>query len=220
MSIKLKTYTGEQNLCEIFQSIDVKFAFVNSNYEEVSKPAKCRDFLGDCIWSYKTKKNVQIYGFNYSYKDSPYDLETLRLSLTFPDFDTMKIFKSRWKEIISKKEKKALGLTRKTEVLETDQKLTLIVEADKLWQSNTWKLSLYTFYLKLACYKTLEEVQDPENRYIKILTKEKENRLLNNTNYNEEDLFDEIYEQHNQTGFVSIIKQQAKPNLNLLMAEL
>ncbi|MEO6066359.1 MAG: hypothetical protein ABIQ41_00090, partial [Gemmatimonadales bacterium] len=82
VTLKLMPVIG---LAEIFQTINLKFAFVNEKYEQVTVPCICRDFLGDCIWSEKTKQPVSIYGFKYNYTDNPYDLENLRLSLTFPD---------------------------------------------------------------------------------------------------------------------------------------
>src|SRR5674476_568253 len=89
MNIKLFKVNS---LCEIFQSIDVKFAFVNKKGTEVSCPAKCRDFLGDCLWSKATGKVVSIYSFLYSFKKKPYDIDTLRLSLHFPNDETKELF--------------------------------------------------------------------------------------------------------------------------------
>lgn len=54
-TIKLLVIGG---LNEIFQSLDIKFSFVNNDLQQVSSPCKCRDFLADVIYSYKRKNKL------------------------------------------------------------------------------------------------------------------------------------------------------------------
>jgi hypothetical protein len=88
----------------------------------------------------------------------------------------------------------------------TDQPLTVLVEADALWQSEVWKISLYSYYLKLISYKSVEDLQEPENEYAKILTPEIEMKFLNKINTLCEVPFARMDDAHNYSGFVSIIK--------------
>lgn len=202
--INLKLYPV-QKACEIFQSLDIKFAFVNKDMEQVNNPIKCRDFLGDCIWTMKTKKPAHIYGFNYDFKEKPYDLDTVRLSLKFPNENVMECFKKNI-SLLHEKEKQA-KLRKKTKIFETNQENTLVIEANKKWQSSIWKISLYTFYIKLFSYPSLESLGSPENEYFNHLIPAKENVLLSSLNVNEEYVAPDIKSAHNYSGFVSLIEK-------------
>jgi hypothetical protein len=193
-------YSGNDYLAEIFQSLDIKFSFVkkidDNTFEQQTTPAKCRDFLGDCIWSKVTGKPVSIYGFKYDYKAKPYDSDALRLSLTFPSEESYNNFitnsdaDDRFNIIVEK----------------TDQPLTLIVEADKLWQEAIWKLSLFTFYLKIFSYENFSELKEPEDKYMSILTPEIEAKLLSEVSKEGREVVKEsLSASHNRSGFVSII---------------
>src|SRR4030042_5274946 len=132
---KLKVMSGN-NPAEIFQSLDIKFAFVNGKQEQVSLPIKCRDFLGDCIWSKLTGNKASIYSFNYNYKDTPYDTKVLRLSLKFPNKKDMEIFMSQLQWLWGKEDK---AKVKRTAVFKTDQANTLVIEAAPQWQSAMWQ---------------------------------------------------------------------------------
>lgn len=184
---------------ELFQSLDIKFALlkkINENiFEQVHKEVKCRDFLGDCIWSQKTGNTVNIYGFNYSFKNNPFDTDKLYLSLHFPNKKSFTNFKNN--DII----KPGFNIITYDFNLENH----LIIEANPIWLSTIWKMSLFTFYLKLLSYPTPQEAKDPEDEYLNLLTPEIEQKFLQNLNNNEEILENDIYKAHNYSGFVSII---------------
>jgi len=205
--IKLKLIKVS-NLAEIFQTVNLKFAFVNAAYEQVSSPCICRDFLGDCIWSYKTKEAVGLYGFKYSFADSPYDLEKLRLSLTFPTDESKINFLGNLAYLEDKQD--LVGLKYKL-VFSTQLKDTLVIELDKEWQADPWKLSLLTFYLKIMCYKDIKDLQNPENEYIVHLTPEIEQKMLDKVKEPSISDYSKIglSENHNRRGFVSVIKGAA-----------
>src|SRR5512139_1741402 len=171
-SIKL-TKIKTKRLAEIFQSLDIKFAFVNKKFEEVSLPAKCRDFLGDCIWSRKTGKEANIYSFVYDYKTTPFD--DCRFSLKFPTGESYNNFIANLPMLHEKEKKAGVKLSK---IFMTDDKTTLVIVGSNYWIKDSWKVSLYTFYLKLMSYKSISVVQSPENSYISYLTPEIENKML------------------------------------------
>lgn len=202
--IKLKEYVGPVDLAEIFQSLDMKFSFVNRN-KQVSMPAKCRDFLGDCIWSRVQEKPATIYGFSYNYKDTPYMLSKTKLSIKFPNSVSKESFIKNL-NYIHEKEKQAK--VPKTKVFETEDYYTVVVEGSKHWQEHPWKLALYTFYLKVASMRDTNKitVQPEQGYYNKI--KPVETQLLSlvkkSVNY---EWHNSIYKQHNYSGVISMIQK-------------
>lgn len=210
--MKLIKYEGGKHLAEIFQSIEVKFSFIKkdpSEFKQIHKPVKCRDFLGDCIWSKETNKPVSIYGFKYYYEDTPFDEDKLQLSLTFPDIETKEIFMSNL-DIIEDLEKRAGTKEAVVSTVDEDE-LSIIIEADAVWQSSPWKISLYTFFLKKSCYKA-GELQLPESTYEKALTPEKLNSFLSKIHTPFIEVIDNCHTAHNNNGFYSIL---TKGNKNL-----
>lgn len=203
--IKLVKFKNPKGTSEIFQSLDIKFSFVNKEYEQITNPIKCRDFLGDCIWSRKANQPAQIYGFSYDWTKTPYDLDVLRLSLTFPDAESKEYFLTNIEKLHEKEE--AALVENKTKVFETQDKQILVIEADKVWQSSIWKISLYTFYLKLISYESISELSNPEDKYWNTL-ESKEEFLLSKIQEENEFVYPDINYAHNYSGFVSCLKKQ------------
>ena len=176
---KLEIHGGNRPV-EIFQSLDIKFAFVSkiddNSYKQLHLAVKCRDFLGDCIWSGVTKQIASIWSFKFDASKTPIDTDKLRLSMKFPDKYSMENFIANF-NILEHKE--FLAHTKTSWWYPTDQDNTIIVEADPLWQSEVWKISLYSYYLKVISYKSTEDLMEPENRYAAILTKPIEEKLQN-----------------------------------------
>lgn len=205
--IKLKDESAR--LCEIFQTHVVRICFVNTAKKgdaliQLHQPGKCRDFLGDIPWSRATNKKVQIYGMAYDYNKSPYDLERTRLSLTFPDEDMMTVFKNNFSFLTNKE--KSHGIPE-SQWFETDHADTLIVEGDKHWQQVTWKISLYSFYLKLMTYTDPRYPDEPESEYMPYINKTGvEKMLLDNIMIDMDYFNDNLHYNHNASGFVSLIK--------------
>lgn len=191
-----------KHLAEIFQSVDIKFSFVNKKMEQVTVPAKCRDFLGDCVFSRRYKKAVSIYGFSYNYTQKPFD--DCRFSLKFPNKETMTNFINNINYLHEREKQAGVKLT---EIFKTDQKNTLVVEGSNYWINSVWKISLYTFYLKLISYKTLADVESPENAYVTVLTPEKEAVMLSKIKGRKPDHFPNLntYDVHNKHGFYSML---------------
>jgi hypothetical protein len=205
---------------EIFQTKSLLFSFVTRKDEvftQLFQPVKCRDFLGDLIYSKKTGEPVHIYGFSYSYKKDPYDEDMLRMSLTFPNEETLQNFCNNARFLISKEEKADVATTFMN-FLKKDP-LTIVIEADPIWQSNTWKLSLFSYYLKLMCYPDVTKPERPELEYAQKLTKEIENKFLSKLNVMEEfpPEYPGISGAHNYSGFVSIITGNYTKAMNKLL---
>jgi len=118
-----------KHYAEIFQSLSILMAFVTKTeegYKQLFYPVKCRDFLGDCIWSKKTNNAAQIYSFYFNYANTPYDTDMLRLSLTFPDIETRDTFMSQQDFLTHKEEQTQTNFTT---FYITDDPLTIILEA-------------------------------------------------------------------------------------------
>jgi hypothetical protein len=218
MKIKLIKSKENKQYTEIFQTISLLFSFVTQKedtFTQLFTPVKCRDFLGDVIWSRKTKNPSQIYGFNYNYTKNPTDNDALKLSITFPNPETMHNFVINFKYLTNKEISEAK--VKESELLATDDPLTLIVIADKIWQSDVWKISLFTYYLKIISYKDMTKLENPENRYAELLTKDMEKKFLSKIKSNLEKPADNIMIAHNYSGFISIIKNQNKEMNKLLL---
>jgi len=189
------------SLVENFQSLDIKFAWVNKKYEQVSVPGKCRDFLGDCIYSKKSKNPVNIYGFNYNYKDTPFD--DCRFSLLFPNSESYNNLINNLPYLHEREKKAGVKLTK---VYATDVKLTLVVEGSNYWSSDIWKISLYTYYLKLISYTNPTEPKDPESTYAAKFTADKEEKMLTGIKTRVSVMPKGYYVAHNYFGFYSVLK--------------
>ncbi|UOF80670.1 hypothetical protein [Caudoviricetes sp.] len=214
----LLKYEEDKKANEIFQSLNIKFSFVTTSdektYKQITAPIKCRDFLGDCVWSKKTSQKVSIYNFFYSFDENPYDLETLRLSMTFPNKKSKGFFMKNFDNIMQIDK----YLEHSSLFYETDDENTLIVEASPYWQSDVWKISLYTFFLKCLSYKSMECLQVPEKDYFDYLPEQILDRLLSQVVESpKEILYDNIREQHHHSGFVSIIKGSNKEMQELIL---
>lgn len=201
--IVLKLWTDNSSLTEIFQSVDIKFAHVNDKYEQVHQPCKCRDFLGDMMYSRTREKPIHIYGMHYDYTENPYDNETTRLSLKFPSKDQRENFINNFVYLTSREE--AHGIP-KSIILDTDQENTLIIEGHKDWQSAVWKLSLYTFYMKVMSYQHTNELKSPEQQYREGLTDSMEALFLKNIQNDKVNEIEKSLESnHNSSGFYTMI---------------
>jgi len=217
MTIKLEIHGGNKP-AEIFQSLDIKFAFVSkiddNSYKQLHLAVKCRDFLGDCIWSGITKQVASIWSFKFNASKTPLDTDKLRLSMKFPDKYSMECFINNFYTL---DQKDLLAGTFLSKWYPTDQDNTIIVEADPLWQSEVWKISLYSYYLKVISYKSIEGLMEPENRYAAILTKPIEEKLLSKIKTMQEVLNTTMMQAHNDSGFVTIIKGSNNKTMTKLL---
>jgi|SRR5687768_239377 len=201
--INLVLWKDATKLNEIFQSVDIKFAHVNDKYEQVHQPCKCRDFLGDLMWSMYHKKSYTIYGMKYDYSENPYDMEVTRLSLKFPTTDQYNNFITNFSYLTDRE--REYGIPESV-LLGTDQENTLIIEGDKAWQKSVWRLSLYTFYMKVMAYPDVTNLSNPEADYRVALTDEHEMRLLELVMTDKAIyIVNSLDTNHNSSGFIAMI---------------
>lgn len=141
---------------EIFQSVEVRMAFINSHGHEIFYPVRCRDFLCDVILSKHTGKPVNVWGFKYSYEKT--EFHPGWVSLHFPDAATFKNFKQNWK----------LG---KMYIINDN---TILVSVGSQWFTDPWKISWLTMKMKFACFIRYGSFSTPESRYyVSVKGKEK-----------------------------------------------
>lgn len=220
MNKKLELFTGYKP-GEIFQALDIKFAFVNKieedTYKQVHLAIKCRDFLGDCIWSKLTGNKASIYGFTYNYEEAPYDDDKLRLSLKFPSKEDYDFFVANFHKLHEIEE---TANTEKSVWYPTAEENTIILESNTVWQSAMWKISLFTYFLKVISYENEDNLGKPESNYTKKLTTEIKNKLLSKiVPVNYVYLADNIGIAHNNSGFISVITGQAAEMNKVLLGD-
>lgn len=192
------------NPAEIFQSLDIKFALLNEKFEQVHLGIKCRDFLGDCIWSKNNHAKASIYGFSYDYTVKPYDAKKPKMSLKFPNTSSCENF---LKNIDFLHQKEKLANVSETVVYSTQEKDTYVVEFDKAWMEGAWKISLYSFFIKLLSYDdpANPDVETNEYEYLSAMPTKKEAILLANIKtYKTKWEGNGISEVHNDSGFKSV----------------
>lgn len=143
-----------KHYAEIFQSLEVKFSFCNLKdgvLHEQFAPVKCKDFLGDVLHAELNKTKFRIYNFEYDGATQQIDRDACRLLMYFPNEKERDLFKANIGKLINIESENGLDLY--TDVHETDDPNVLYVEGHEFWLSTIWRISLYSFLLKVMCYK-------------------------------------------------------------------
>lgn len=96
-------------------------------------------------WAMKTGRVDTVYGWTYDFEEAPYDLEVTRISFKFPDTTQRDNFIKNIGYLNDIEKEYGIGLT---EILSTQNEKVLVIEGDKVWQSNCWKMSMYMMYLR------------------------------------------------------------------------
>lgn len=206
---------------QIWQSSSSTFAFCRkdgpSEYTELFWPVKCRDFLGDVVWSTETGKEVSLYRFKYSPEKSHIYRDNLNLHVRYEDKEEFSQFK---KNLGYLREIEASNGFKETKYYTTPQGVLLI--ADKRWQSSIWAISLYTHIVRvIGCGKKLDDLFDENNtnwkgiehQYMIRIGREKWDKLVKNISkltevsdsshgYIEEQ--ENMYMIHNCSGFLGL----------------
>lgn len=147
-------YSG--GLSEIYQSVNMKFAFCN--VDKVSKTklsikqlhpwVKCRDFLGDALFATHHKVSYSVFGFKFdgTTKAVPTDLTYLLIQHTSKE-QLEKIV-----PVINYLEKKVRWKQTKLIDLNTNKNNNhvMLAIASKKWVSSTALISLYTMLWRLG----------------------------------------------------------------------
>jgi hypothetical protein len=145
---------------EIYQSLPIKFGFVNKiteeEYKEVFVPFICRDFFTDALWSEENKKPVTIYGFKYDPSKASYDKDKTRMAVWFPNEDVVKLFFNNKKYLDKIEEDNKLEPSTYVKV----DNITFIFDFDKYWQSRAYLMSLLTGLIRWLSH---DKITDKEH---------------------------------------------------------
>ncbi len=211
--------------CEINQQLRVLFAWAvqvnDDTYQLQHSYIRCRDFLPDFLWMIHNKMNCMpvdgIYGFNYMHHH------------TKSPFMAIKINNGSVENLENNMNKHIP--TTAVEFVGIDGDGVAIVKWSEAAMDSPWKISFFTFMLKLCCVKDassmtalLENAHDysPENTYVMSVTEptiykilahwdklEDPDLKIGNKKLQEMD----INYIHNNTGFVSMFKKSSKSKL-------
>ncbi len=173
-----------QNLSEIGQQLNVKFAFgvISEDKTTVTNGmsfVKCRDFFGDVLLALEENVTKGIYGFSFNPKKHKIDTEHTRILVQCPDITTYNNFLTNFKHhrtTFAELSGVSYGRIRKL------NDLTIMVTANKFWMKSVPNISWFTYFLKCCCYpldntKTLFENLETQ----KYLTADWTGALLNQT---------------------------------------
>jgi len=222
-----------KHFSEAYQSSKIQFAFCKrlraGEYREMHYPTKCRDFLGDVLFSEEQGRGIEIYNFSWNPEKQKIDRDKVRFSITFPNKDSLFNFNAN-QIILTDVNKYVKRLAVIIPV--KDNPLKLIVEADKIWQSSVMLISLFSFVLKIMAYpfkvpadwlnefpKTMyndsQYYKGKEANFIKILENlEKFSKIPSVSGWNKvADLNDNFI--HDKSGFSFCLKSNNEDNLNV-----
>lgn len=191
---------ADKHLCEIYQSVQLKYAFLSADNEQVAVFALCRDFLHDMVKTYLTNGNMSIYSMTYNYgKNPPIDMSKMRMLARYDgikpeDIDIEMEYAIKlihyYEDILKVEHSK---VERLSDSQFKDNKATVwLFTGDKVWMSAPFMVSLYTMLMRLgkkkieftdseslhdAIEKLCNGPQDNDVRYLKSI-KEKTEFIL------------------------------------------
>ena len=139
----------QKNLRFSFANLDVK----NNTVIEVFPPVRCRDFLGDCLYSEETKKYICIYGFRFDPQINKLDKDKTRFILEFPNLETLNLFLINNLLLNSIEEQNNIQKTTFSRIEDT----ILLSEGDPFWMKAIFLISLYSFLFKVMCYNYINK---------------------------------------------------------------
>lgn len=210
----------KQEYSEIYQSVDIKYSFVNkvedNTYKELFAPVKCRDFLGDALYATEQKKEFRIFGFYFDGTQQTVDTEKTRLLISNISPEFRANLQKNWRILSEVEDYHNLEATR---IIDCDQD-TLLLEASSAWKRTMYLISLYTYLIRVICYEykdianwreELYKWNHNESRYMRDCTIPRFVRFVKEifnicedykgvSGFNKED----NYIIHNYSGFVSV----------------
>jgi len=212
----LKTYN------EITQNSKTKFSFLDEkedHFVELFSPVKCRDFLGDCIFSKHTGKYETIYGFK---APTELNLDKTKLLITSENEEDISNIRKNLSYLLKIEAKNKLEPTIIVDLEPTeDTTPKIVLIGDSKWMANVATISLYSYLIRRLSY------EDPKPNKIKEGNeKEYEDKLgknyktllnniskiaipvINNTGWNETN----ISCAHNSSGFVALFSSLKSNN--------
>ncbi len=155
--MKIKWFSSKNNLCEIYQQVNVQFAFLSPENMQCHDWIKCRDFLHDAVKAHLNKIKWQIYGFVYEYGvNPPIDMKHMKMLMRKPAKG--KKAEKEFKDIHTR----ALALLHhyedmmgisKSEIVETEDQNgypAAIYIGDPIWMCSPFLVSAYTFFMRMG----------------------------------------------------------------------
>jgi hypothetical protein len=200
--------------------------------EQVTPFVKCRDFLCDVHSSTLAKKDFHIYGMSWKGSKDSVDWDAIRLVVRFPD----KKAKDVWMHNVfvllhSIEAANVLDLTFFDSLENGD--VTLV--GDKFWLGNALKFSLYTFLLRVMCYKLepnkwIEQflkMNTTDSAYLASINKETLNRVLTDLSLLDTKEWcgllwgkNSVSAVHHNSGFISVFGNHSEINYDTVKKNL
>lgn len=143
----------EKDLSEIAQTINTRFSFAILNKDNtvtrLHEWVKCRDFLGDVLFTEKYNNPFEVYNFR---ADRVKRGEKLEFVVKFPNDKIKENFVANYEKILHPIEaQNGLELTDVKWFMNVKDN-TALITADKWWTNAIPLISLYTFLIKVCCY--------------------------------------------------------------------
>lgn len=160
--VKLIKYKGTPQLSEIYQVIQMQFAFTTESKPKVYKQETpfvlCRDFLHDAVRAYATNNPCSIYGFVFHPEYNSIDLKRTLILVKFSGLDNyidkiihlLHLFEKRMR-------------IKRTVAYGTQEKDIFLLKGSKSWQASPQFISLYTLLMRVAVSLNCKVSQDIES---------------------------------------------------------
>jgi len=170
----------EKSLSEIYQDVDLKFAFVSrpkDGYKQCHGFVKCRDFLQDAVCAEFNGSEAAIYGFHYKAGvNPPMSLNKMRMLVKKVPSDSDEIFEEQMSvaEKLLRHYEDMAGWSSKTMTYGVKRRTNLrLFVSPKEWVKASHMISLYSLLIRLGAYgisfNNDEELQNEYSRLIKEL---------------------------------------------------
>lgn len=185
---KFEWFKQKQNLSEIYQSVEIKFALAGEDGDIVKQShpwVKCRDFLHDALRSQITGTESYIYGFKFNPKIPSFpkiSLNKTLLMVSQQTIDDVKVFRENLSRAlpfihyyenlagVANSTLKKIPLTFCKD--KQDFKHVWLFEGSLFWIAAPYMISMLTLLLRLGGkLPKVTAVDDPEKIYKTIVDK-------------------------------------------------
>jgi len=153
----------KKNLSQVY-SVGWEFSLMSkirfSLYKQVHQWATCKDYVNDLLWSYYSKKPVEIYGFTYNTgKDVLLDMAAFRVATRnkqVPNKDFLEAGNNAIAFLNYFDRKAGVRPCRLRKLLASEEEhkdnayATLLFEADKRWMNSAPLVSFYMLMMRLG----------------------------------------------------------------------
>lgn len=226
---------ADKPLCEIYQSVKLRYAFVSPNDEQVAPFCLCKDFLHDMVRAFLRGEDMHIHGMSYTYgKNPPIDMGRTRILARYDNVLKVDGIDEQMESAIKliNYYDDILGVEHSKVERLSDSKFdhcsVWLFSSDKVWMSSPVLISLYTMLMRLgekrlkftdkeSLYKAIDDVckkkTDNDTEYISQIKHRLETALSNISFLKEGEEIDPIYYNkniplgtfHNNCGIVGLL---------------